>query len=458
MSRMEEYDNLMQELAMPVPGLENTLHRAKVKRIRRMVVRPLVQLAVTFGVFVALVNFCTPVAYACSKVPILKDLAEAVTFSKSLTDAVDNEYVQPLYLSQEDGGVTASVEYLIVDQKQVNVFFRLDSETYASLDARPGFLSVDGTRPTACSYGLNNFGTPNGELQSVTIDFVEGNVPDKLRLQLDIYSQGSDAGGMTAAPESSTDVMFTDVPEEEPEYFAHFDFLLEFDPEFTATGKVFTINETIVLDGQEITFTEMEVYPTHLRVNVTDSGDNTAWLKGLDFYIETDWGMQFETISNGISATGSPDSPSMASFRADSSYFYEAKHLEIVVTGAEWLNKDMEKSYINLQTGETEALPEDVELYAATRVQGGWLLTLEAKYRKPNHHHQLFGSRFYDAEGKEYEINAWSTTFGEPDENGEILTFREEIPLKDYPYEEVWLRPRYSHVWTADEPVRVRVQ
>lgn len=57
----------------------------------------------------------------------------------------------------------------------------------------------------------------------------------------------------------------------EAEYVAHFDFLLEFDPEYTATGKVFSVNETVVLGGQEITITDMEVYPTHLHVNVTDS-------------------------------------------------------------------------------------------------------------------------------------------------------------------------------------------
>ena len=124
MNRKLEYQELLQELDKTVPELEFTLERAYAKKRRRnCIIRPLASIAATFALFVVLVNFCTPVAYACSKVPFLRNLAEAVTFSRSLSDAVENEYVQPMYLTQTVGDITASVEYLIVDQKQVNVFF-----------------------------------------------------------------------------------------------------------------------------------------------------------------------------------------------------------------------------------------------------------------------------------------------------------------------------------------------
>lgn len=455
MNRMEEYNNLMQELEQPVPELDQTLNRARRKVVHRRITRSVVNVSASFFIFVMLVNFCTPVAYACSKVPILRELAEAVTFSRSLSDAVDNEYVQPLYLSQENNGVTASVEYLIVDQKQVNIFFRLNSDVYPKMGVTPTVLSADGEHPESCSYGLNEWDVPNGELQSITIDYVDGDVPGSLLLQLDIQDMERPIAEDTiAAPENVSNTMFDDFGSENIKYVAHFDFLLEFDPEFTAVAKIFPINQTVVLEGQKITFTDMEVYPSHLRVNITDSPDNTAWLKSLHFYIETDWGMRFDTISNGITATGSVDSPTMTSFRADSSYFYEANHLKIVITGAEWLKKDMEKVYVNLKTGETGQLPEGVTMYSATLEPQGWLLEFEATERKPNHHHQLFASKYYDAEGNDYEINCWSTGLGDADEN----SFREAFPLKNYFDEEVWLCPQYSHVWTAEEPVTIVVQ
>lgn len=47
---------------------------------------------------------------------------------------------------------------------------------------------------------------------------------------------------------------------------------------------------TFTLDGQTLTVTDVEIYPTHVRVNVEGDGDNTAWLKGLDFYLENEDG------------------------------------------------------------------------------------------------------------------------------------------------------------------------
>lgn len=41
------------------------------------------------------------------------------------------------------------------------------------------------------------------------------------------------------------------------------------------------------------------------------------------FYIETNQGMKFDTVTNGLTAMGDANSPAMVSFRADSSYFYD---------------------------------------------------------------------------------------------------------------------------------------
>ncbi len=455
MNRIHEYDAMIEELSQPVPKLETTLNRAykkKRKRTTKIIVRPLAGLAACFAIFVLLVNFCTPVAYACSQIPGLRELVAAVTFSKSLTDAVENEYVQPMDLSQTANGITAEVAYLIVDQKQVNVFYRLDSEKYESLDADPEVLNSDGVRPASCNYSSTGFGAENGELRCLSIDFVDGNVPGSLWIKLDVYTNG--IRHENVAPEN----IYSDNPYEEPDYLVHFDFLLEFDPKFTATGKVFPVNQTVILEGQAITITDIEVYPTHMRVDIAESADNTAWLTALDFYIETDWGMKFEPVSNGIIATGSGDSPSMVSYRADSSYFYEAEHLKLVITGAQWLRKDMETTYVNLITGEHGELPEGVEFDSARKVGNEWIVKFRATFKDGTAMYQLFGNKFYDADGNEYEINQWSGTYGDKDEDGNITYFYDEFPLKMFSGEEVWLSPHYSHYWTAEERIVVTIQ
>lgn len=78
------------------------------------------------------------------------------------------------------------------------------------------------------------------------------------------------------------------------------------------------VNETFTLDGQTLTVTDVEIYPTHVRVNVEGDGDNTAWLKGLDFYLENEDGQRFGSISSGVIASGDTDTPAMVSYRLES--------------------------------------------------------------------------------------------------------------------------------------------
>ena len=459
MNRKNEFETMIEELNRCAPGLEATLDRAykkKRKKTTQLIVRPLAGLAACFAIFVLLVNFCAPVAYACSRIPGLRELAEAVTFSRSLTDAVENEYVQPMDLSQTENDITAEIAYLIVDQKQVNVFYRLDSKKYESLEADPEVLNVDGVRPASCGYSNTGFGTENGELRCLSIDFVDNNVPDSLRIKLDVYTNG--IRDEHVAPEQSVDDIYSDDPYEEPDYLAHFDFLLEFDPKFTATGKVFPVNQTVILEGQAITITEIEVYPTHMRVDIAESEDNTAWLKGLEFYIETDWGMRFEPGANGIISTGSTNSPSMVSYRAESTYFYEADRLKLVITGAKWLRKDMETTYLNLITGEHGELPEGASFDSARKHGDGWIVKFRAEKSEGTPMHQLFGHLFYDANGNEYEINQWSSMYGDPDEDGNITFFYDEFPLLHFTDDEVWLSPHYSHYWIAEDLIIITVQ
>lgn len=420
MNRMEEYRALMTELDQPVPDLESTYDRAeKRSRQRQLWYRPLAGLAACFAIFVLLVNFSAPVAYACSQVPVLRELAAAVTFSRSLSDAVENEYVQPISLAQTDNGVTVNVEYLIVDQKQVNVFFRVESGEHTDLSIYPQVRMPDMTWAN-CSYHLKYLET---ELQCLTIDFVDADVPGSLRLLM----QAGDVGS--------------------------FDFLLEFDPEFTANGKIYPVNQTVVLDGQKITITSVEVYPTHLRVNIQDDPENTAWLRDLEFYVETDWGMRFETGS-GITATGTTDSPAMNSFRADSTWFYEAAHLKVVITGAEWLRKDMERIYVNLKTGETGDLPNGIRLRSAIREGDDWIVEFSAPCKEDGLMYQLFRSYYYDADCNRYESNYWSTGRYYPEND----LFFERHTLVGYPYDEAWVSPDASHVWVAEDVIIINVQ
>ena len=69
----------------------------------------------------------------------------------------------------------------------------------------------------------------------------------------------------------------------------------------------------------------------------------------------------------------------------------------------------------------------------------------------------LYG--YLDAEGNEADIRSWTTSsFVELPEAEWDTHFGESFPLVGYYADEVWLKPHYSHVWLAENPIVVTVQ
>ena len=443
MNRNEEYNALLAELEQVPKQIDNTVEQAMQRLItsqkkRRGWVISCASLAACFACFVLLVNLSVPFARACGSIPVLRELAKAVSWSPSLSAAVENEYVQPIGQSQTENGITATIEYVIVDQKQLHIFFTLDSDDYDNLNAEMPRYETE----QVCSTIGSSWNQPPGTLLDFTLDYGDHNVPDSLTMTFGVTTYVESDWSAEAPVQSYEDEMLEPVEEEEPDYLAEFTFDLEFDPEFTAKGEVIPVNQTFSLDGQTLTVTEVEVYPTHVRVNVADDPNNTAWLKSLAFYLENEDGERFEPISNGISATGGEDSPAYVSFRLESPYFADSEHLTLHVTGSEWLDKDMERVRVDLAHRTAERLPEGVTFQSAEKWDGGWVLTFRVKQREENHSYQVWHSTFYDETGNPYEASRRGTT---TDDSG---YFEEMLPLPGYWEDVVWLQPTYSHTTT----------
>lgn len=458
MNRREEFDELMKELELEIPSMGPSVQHAIRRRARkRIIYRPLSCLMSVFAVFVLLVNFVAPVAYACGRVPGLKELAKAVAFSPSLKAAVENQYVQPIELSQTKNGITVDIEYLIVDQKNIEVFYRIKSDDYEHLDADPKILNIEDERPASCSYSSGSFGVPNGELCNIDISFVDGYVPDKLKIVLSVYDNSPESHGVEEpAPEKEVDYWELDWDDEE--YIESFEFILEFDPLFTEQGEIIPAGQSVMLDGQEIVIEELEVYPSHIRVNIGEAAENSAWLKDIDFYIEDDEGRKFEPVSNGTTATGSADTPSMVSYYAESNYFYKAEHLDIVITGAKWLDKEQERIKLNVVTGESDPLPYGVKFVSAERYGKGWVLKFENELQEDEVMYQAFSSKYTDMDGRDFDINMMDSYYGDEDESGERINYYEEFPLRELEGNEVWLYPIATRSWNAPEEIRISIK
>ncbi len=481
MNRSEEYKALLNELETTPPQLEYTVQRAlarkkTLQRKKRLFGVPAGSLALCFTAFVLLVNLFPPFAAACGNVPVLRELAKAVAWSPSLSAAVEHDYVQPVDQSQSANGITAAVEYLIVDRKQVNIFYTLDTDRdIARLDADYDIRLPEDLSGYSSSTG--SFGLENGALRRIDVNFVDIDVPETLELTLRVYDSTDrwEPGAEPAeAVEDYGDEMLSDQREPERAYLAEFTFQLTFDPQFTAQGTVVPVNTAFQLDGQRFTVTEVEVYPTHLRVDIDDDGGNTAWLKGMSLYLENEHGERFESCVNGISASGDPDGKGYGTFWLDSPFFSRGEHLTLCITGAEWLDKDQERIRVDLTGGTGEPLPQGVRLEWTEKREGGWLVSFSAPYRWGNTTlYQIWGHAYQDAGGQVYERDGVSVTTtpmalgslsGEELEAHEAYAaenrdrYFESFALKGYQADQVWLEPAWTRVTAYDRPVEVSIK
>lgn len=449
MNRTEEYALLLQELDNLPIELESVAERA-VKRKktsqkkRRLLGIPAGSFAACFAGFVLLVNCFPTFAAACGSVPFLKELAEAVCFSPSLSAAVEHEYVQPIGQVQEKNGITAEVQSVIVDRKQVSIFFTLDADFTEHLDF---YYKVDAPElEGGFSTSTGSFGMKNGELRRIDVNCVDTDVPDTLHLTLRVYDNAAAWHETEPVPETS---IYEKV--EEPRYniLAEFTFTLIFDPYFTAQGEVIPVNQIFTMDGQMMTLTEVEVYPTHLRINLDDAPENTAWLKGLDLYLENEHGERFESSVNGISASGDPDGKGYSTFWLDSPFFSQGEKLTLYITGSRWLEKEGSRVRVDLKRREVSGLAENVRFIGAEQHGREWWLSFAAPQEPDGGMYQLFSGHFWDEAGKEYDIMQWGSSIGYRDPaTGEYVEedtmFTDLFPLEGFTGDIAYLEPVFS--------------
>ncbi len=439
MTRMEEYNALLQELEVTPDRLNFTMARAKARtrrqKARKWVGAPLISLSAGCCAYVLLVNLSMPFAAACARVPFFKELAEAVCFNPSLQAAVENRWVQPIGQTDTDNGFTMTVEYLIVDQKQLNVFYTVQGcegvDPWDHYMLRSDFLDAQGEELNASVSASSHH--VNGEMcHFVTADFAstEGIMPSRIQFNCDLQI-------VWDASES----------EDRRETVASFDFDLSFDPKFTEEATVVDVNRWMELDGQQILLKDVEIYPTHMRVNLEDHPDNTAWLRDLELYVQNEKGEQFGGVRNGISATGSPDSPFTRSFRLESSFFSDSKELTLCIAGAQWLEKERQWVTLDIENGEIEYLPRDVVLESVER--SGTKLVV--KTVEPDEGQQRTGQMFLGwraPDGTEGYANGWSDYSYDGNHY-------QDTTINDYPWDTIELELNYNLTTQYTEPVTI---
>ena len=412
MTRMEEYQALRKEPEVLPEALETTAERvlAREKACRKKVRIwgvPAGSLAACFALFLLLVNCFPTFAAACEGLPVLGELAEALRFDKSLRLAVENEYVQPLGLSQTENGITARVEYLIVDQKNVNVFFRF----YAS-DGRSLRAGYRADTPGCVSVMENLDLLEDGALRRIGI-LATDELPDTLALTLFAYD--GEYGSY-----------------EDADLAAEFHFSIEYDHSFTAQGEVVPVGTAFTLEGQTLTVDRAEIYPTHMRLIVQEAEENTAALASLDFYLTDDRGHTYDAGAGSVVSMGTGENENC--YLVESPWFQDGKHFTLHIRGAQFLTKGKEWVRVDLQAKTIEGLPDGAALDEIRLYDDTWQVSVrtDSMPKGTARRASLFGSEYHNEDGTIQGYTGRGYSGG--DGGWEYVT------LEDYPENVVYLK------------------
>lgn len=462
MNRNEEYWALVAQLSDTPPELAGTVERARARARKRTLKRwlgiPAASLGGVAAAFVLLVNCCVPFAQACGRIPGLRDLAAAVALSPSLKAAVENDFVQVVDREQTENGITFRLEYLILDTMQINFFYTVSGGDYDRYHVYPSITGPDGEKLEG--YSIVSSEAAAGDLGDFNVNYADDlQVPEALRLTCEVTAQREAGDGTAVAPDSS--IWDEPEPAREPEIVATFTFDLELEERFTVPGETIALDQWVEVDGQRLLLRELVVNPTHARLAVSSDPDNTAWLRGLDFYLEDENGTRYEagarsSGSGRLVSSGADGTNDVIYYYLESSFFRAPKHLTLCLTGARWLDKDREWVTVDLTTGTAGWLPEGVEFLSAHR-QGE---DVHCVVLAPGIQ-QFISWDYRDPEGGEHSFNSMSTAVhaSEPgQENLEEGLHEISFSLRDYPWDTVELKLNFTRETAFSPAIAVELQ
>ena len=375
MKRNEAWDDLLNQ-AEQIPDeletrLNRTIARAERREKRRRWLKPLIGVTGTAAAFVLLVNSSVTFALAASRVPIVRELVEAVAFDPSLKAAVAHDYVQLVGDTYTQDGVTVTIEYLIADPMNVSVFYSLSDEQGRELELVPDLFDADGNSlPVSVSFGEERI--EKNESEKGLFDTIRGHLGlDKVQKTLYTWRLHASKEGviqtqMQLHVEVRTQEIWQDADmyemderesQDTPAVLFTLDIPITIEPQFLQSGKIFPVGQTADVLGQKLTIDEIEVYPSNTRITWHTDPENDAWLTYLPFYLTDEDGNRVDGIRNGVSGTGNDRDYGGGAIWLDSAWYDTAEHLTVHLDDAAIVPKDQDTVLLQ-EDGRLIGLPD----------------------------------------------------------------------------------------------------
>lgn len=407
-------NNLIEKSFEYPEGLAHVEHRLemriqKEKRKKRAFVSFISSVAAAV-LFIVLVNTSTAFAGIVSEIPLIGSIAEYVKFDKSLKSAIENDYIQQTGLIAYDGSEKLLLPYVIADEKNMVLFFKLSDDLQLSEGqwARISMTSLEdassGAKIEGFGYSSSDISWQENKSNGLILqhyNFSDGLLPRSIKINVALIRETYQEQENERT--SNVDEFSALEDEKYPlsEEIGNFSFNIEFN-EF-AKPIDYEFNQEHIIMGQKITLKEMKVYPTGTEVSFEFSEENSAWIKGLELAVEKE-GNEMYSGRSGISSTYDETNNRMSVY-IQSDYFAEPKEQTLVIKGIRLLEKDEEYITVDLERGTFSPEIKGMRLSKVSRREKKADLTFSTDISN-DEMFGLFDSKYTDSEGNQYSIKS----------------------------------------------------
>ncbi|WP_040228430.1 DUF4179 domain-containing protein [Bhargavaea cecembensis] len=370
-------------------GLSEAERRARRRsqRVRKSLLSA-AAVALLLIAFVTSVRVLPAFANAVASLPGMSVIVDMIRHDKGMRAIIDNEYYEDVQASDSHGGVTVTLNGVIVDQSGMVISYTVDS---AAPLKDPLFetpeIYADGKLIEPQGIAWNDPVTSNSRSseQSINYHFADPLPINTKNFELKMQIRDGDT----------------------------YDFRVPFEIQKPiAQGKVHELNRTVTIEGQKIIVKSVTIHPLRVEVAVDfDEANTMDILQFEDMRIENGKGETWSSITDGMTATEDEDGTQI--YFLQSNYFEQPDLMIFRMNKMQAIDKD-EQFIVDTGTGEVIQTPSDGKLEVTAAVP----LRIETKLRTDGEFGYGYLKSAADANGKAIDLSSAGLWYSH-DEEGE---------------------------------------
>lgn len=374
-------------------------------------------------------------AAALQHIPGLGYIVELINYDKGLQSAVENDFIQPLGVSDEHEDILFTVDGIIMDESSLIIFYTIeDNGDHDILElSRPELFDEKGANlAVSLSHGSSGDSDPDGDgkvHEKINVNFSEETIlPELITLKARLHERKTQESSIPVSADVKVGLPSEMTHNERPtELTSIWEVKLPVDKtKFAGMKTVYEIGQSVVIEGQKITFERATVYPTRTMLQVAYDPTNAKKIFIFDdLKLLNENGQEWGRIMNGVTGTKLDENHELLYFQ--SNYFTEPKELILQGKSIRALDKNQTKVVLDLDQGKILESPPGLTLDQMMKTPEGqyelhFLLKIHPEYDE-NRGYSIFNFQYTDALGKSYDSGEQGTLthFGN-DEQDQTLT------------------------------------